>query len=57
MLPMLHEQLIPDTYSSQYSSKRDTPELDLEAKASVSHRKRVPVAVSFVVSQEFDQDS
>ncbi len=42
---MLHNQSLPDGYgNSPYATKRDTPEL--ESKTSVSHRKRVPVAVS-----------
>lgn len=44
MHSMLHDQLIQDPYTGQYGTKRDTP--DLDTKPNITHRKRVPVAVS-----------
>lgn len=51
MHSMLHDQLIQDPYTGQYGSKRDTPEL--ETKPNITHRKRVPVAVSFKPIAQF----
>lgn len=39
-----HEQLLSDTYGGRYTSKGHTPEI--EPKTNITHRKRVPVAVS-----------